>query len=97
MTRRDDGDGAPGGGGGGGGGDGGRGGSGQEALAALGAPAGLCAACRHASVLSSRSSTFLRCGMAEIDPSFPKYPGLPVVSCRGYDPVPGGAGGAIPA
>lgn len=53
-------------------------------LAQSGAPAGLCETCRHARVLASRSSVFLRCGMAEIDPSFPRYPRLPVLACRGY-------------
>ncbi|HUF77589.1 MAG TPA: hypothetical protein VMR44_01600, partial [Thermoanaerobaculia bacterium] len=56
-------------------------------IAQLGAPAGLCATCRHAAVLASRSSAYLRCGMAELDPSFPRYPRLPVVACRGYERV----------
>lgn len=60
----------------------------EEDLARLersGAPAGLCATCRHAGLLASRSSLFLRCGMAELDPSFPRYPRLPVLACRGYE------------
>lgn len=61
-----------------------------EALARLGSPAGLCASCRHAAILASRSSTFLRCGMADEDPRFPRYPGLPVVACDGHEPVPEG-------
>jgi hypothetical protein len=56
----------------------------------LGAPAGLCATCRHAAVLASRSSVFLRCGMAEIAPSFPRYPRLPVLACKGYERLPEG-------
>lgn len=60
-----------------------------EGVARLGAPAGLCATCRHAAILASRSSAFLRCGMAEIDPSFPRYPRLPVVACRGYEAMSG--------
>jgi len=63
-------------------------------LAKLGAPAGLCATCHHAAVLASRSSAFLRCAMAEVDPSFPKYPRLPVLACRGYERV---AEGGTPA
>ena len=59
-------------------------------LAQLGAPAGLCATCRHAVVLASRSSVYLRCGMAELDPSFPRYPRLPVLACRGYERVEAG-------
>lgn len=54
-------------------------------LATAGAPPGLCAACRHARVLASRSSVFLRCGLARSDPSFPRYPRLPVLACRGYE------------
>lgn len=61
-----------------------------EALARLGASAGLCATCRHAEILSSRSSTFLRCGMADVDPRFPRYPRLPVLACDGYERVPEG-------
>lgn len=54
-------------------------------LARESAPAGLCETCRHARVLASRTSLFLRCGRAETDPSFPRYPPLPVVACRGYE------------
>lgn len=54
-------------------------------LAREAAPAGLCETCRHARVLTSRTSLFLRCGRAEDDPSFPRYPPLPVVACRGYE------------
>jgi hypothetical protein len=54
-------------------------------LAREGAPAGLCETCRHARVLASRASLFLRCGLAESDPSLPRYPRLPVVACRGYE------------
>lgn len=71
--------------------DGDRGGSvTAEALARLGAPAGLCATCRHARTLASRASVFLRCGMVELDPSFPRYPRLPVLACKGYERVPEG-------
>lgn len=56
-----------------------------ERLARSGAEPGLCATCRHARILTSRTSAFLRCAMAEIDPSFPRYPRLPVLACRGYE------------
>lgn len=50
------------------------------------ANAGLCADCVHArSVKSDRGSTFLLCELSNRDPSFPKYPRLPVLSCRGYE------------
>ncbi|HEY6986382.1 MAG TPA: hypothetical protein VH375_09880 [Rhodanobacteraceae bacterium] len=49
--------------------------------------AGLCASCRFVDVItSSRSSTFYRCRLSETDPSFRKYPVLPVLACRGYRP-----------
>jgi len=47
---------------------------------------GLCASCRHVEVItSSRQSTFYRCRRADDDPSFRKYPPLPVLVCRGYE------------
>jgi hypothetical protein len=50
--------------------------------------AGLCAACRHAVVVTSdRGSRFVRCARAETDPSFPRYPPLPVLACRGVEPM----------
>jgi hypothetical protein len=48
--------------------------------------AGLCADCRHARrVESARGSRFFLCGRAVSDPSFLKYPRLPVLACRGYE------------
>ena len=29
---------------------------------------------------------FYRCGLSDIDPSFPKYPRLPVLECAGFEP-----------
>ena len=54
--------------------------------ARLAAQAGLCAACRHLQVLSSKRSTFVRCGRSDADPAMPKYPILPVLQCRGFEP-----------
>jgi hypothetical protein len=46
---------------------------------------GLCATCVHVQIITSdRQSEFVRCGLAKTDPSFPKYPRLPVVQCTGY-------------
>lgn len=43
---------------------------------------GLCRRCEHARpVTSSRGSTFWRCGVHDHDPSWPKYPPLPVRRC----------------
>jgi len=50
--------------------------------------AGLCGKCRHARIIrSDRGSTFYRCERALTDPSFSKYPRLPVLVCRGFDPA----------
>jgi hypothetical protein len=56
--------------------------------------AGLCADCRHTiRILSSRGSTFYRCGLSDTDPRFPRYPSLPITSCIGYEKI----GGRSPA
>lgn len=48
--------------------------------------AGLCATCAHVRrVTSDRGSVFYLCQLSEVDPSFPKYPRLPVLKCGGYD------------
>jgi hypothetical protein len=50
---------------------------------------GLCATCRFAEIVnSSRGSTFYRCTLAATNPSFPRYPALPVRLCAGYEPEP---------
>lgn len=53
-------------------------------LADLPTPPGLCATCVHRRLIASTRSTFLLCGLAEVDPRFPRYPPLPVVECGGY-------------
>lgn len=54
------------------------------------AGAGLCARCVHLRVLRSRkathTSTFVRCALSDVDDRFPRYPGLPVSSCAGFEP-----------
>ncbi len=55
-------------------------------LSRLNVPAGLCATCVHLRLLASKRSVFVRCGLAAIDPRFPRYPGLPVMACSGYEP-----------
>lgn len=48
---------------------------------------GLCAHCRfHRTQRSSRGSVFHRCERAESDASFARYPPLPVLRCRGFEP-----------
>ena len=47
---------------------------------------GLCADCRHAHVqTTARGSRFWRCGRAEEDARFVRYPRLPVLACPGYE------------
>jgi hypothetical protein len=47
---------------------------------------GLCVSCRWMwRVTSRRGSTFFRCGRADSDPRFPRYPALPVRACDGYE------------
>jgi hypothetical protein len=46
---------------------------------------GLCASCLHArQIESAKGSQFLLCQLSQSDPSFPKYPRLPVLTCPGY-------------
>jgi pimeloyl-ACP methyl ester carboxylesterase len=48
---------------------------------------GLCAGCEHLRrVRSARGSEFVLCARSALDPSFPKYPRLPVRQCKGYVP-----------
>ncbi|HXU45843.1 MAG TPA: hypothetical protein VN783_09970 [Thermoanaerobaculia bacterium] len=54
-------------------------------LARLPTHPGLCADCRHLRLLASRRSVFVRCGKAEEDERFPRYPALPVRECAGYE------------
>ncbi len=49
------------------------------------AESGLCSDCRHVrTILSDRGSVFVMCQLSAADPTFPKYPRLPVLSCRGH-------------
>jgi hypothetical protein len=60
-------------------------------LARTGDPdsAGLCATCRHARVItSSRGSRFILCERSRFDPRYPRYPGLPVLACAGFEEAP---------
>lgn len=55
-------------------------------LQSLPAHPGLCATCEHLRLLASKRSVFVRCGLAETDPAFVRYPPLPVRACPGYLP-----------
>ncbi len=47
---------------------------------------GMCADCRFMRLLeSARGSKFYLCERSTTDPTYPKYPRLPVPQCRGYE------------
>lgn len=47
---------------------------------------GLCASCDHVRVITSdKGSKFYMCQRSSTDPTFPKYPRLPVIECVGYE------------
>lgn len=47
---------------------------------------GLCASCdQRKIVVSDKGSKFYLCLRSTTDPTFPKYPRLPVVQCIGYE------------
>ena len=46
---------------------------------------GLCSRCTNARELKTKGgSTLILCELSKQDPSFPKFPPLPVLSCPGY-------------
>lgn len=52
-------------------------------------PPGLCASCQHVKITATnRGSVFYLCVRAQTDSTFRKYPPLPVLQCRGYEPQP---------
>lgn len=46
---------------------------------------GLCRDCRHVREVPAERATYWLCGRSATDPSFPKYPRLPVGQCRGFE------------
>jgi len=47
--------------------------------------AGLCDRCRYQRLIrNTRGSEFSLCERSKTDPDFPRYPRLPVASCRGF-------------
>jgi hypothetical protein len=57
---------------------------------------GLCASCRHSTVIAGARSQFWMCRLSATDPSFARYPRLPILECRGYERVAPDDGGAAP-
>jgi hypothetical protein len=56
----------------------------RAAVLRLSASPGLCTTCAHLQVVASSRSVFVRCGLSDTDPAFPRYPPLPVLRCAGY-------------
>ncbi len=54
------------------------------ASADAGDPVGLCRDCRHARQVAASRATYWLCRRSADDPAFPRYPRLPVRSCRGF-------------
>lgn len=51
-------------------------------------PAGLCNLCRYQQLVpTTRGSLFSLCRRSREDPSFPRYPRVPVIECRGFEPA----------
>lgn len=49
---------------------------------------GLCNTCAWVrKIENDRGSTFYHCGKSREDASFPKYPRLPVLHCRGFKSI----------
>jgi hypothetical protein len=49
--------------------------------------AGLCDSCRHQRLVpNTRGSVFSLCERSRIEPAYPRYPRLPVLSCPGFEP-----------
>ncbi|GAA3365445.1 hypothetical protein GCM10020366_65380 [Saccharopolyspora gregorii] len=56
----------------------------------LAVPAGLCRYCEHPSLNRTRRGvTYMRCTRAGWDERIPRYPGLPVAECVGFEPRTG--------
>ncbi|HUB35511.1 MAG TPA: hypothetical protein VL972_01685 [Solirubrobacteraceae bacterium] len=56
---------------------------------------GLCGKCVHrVEVRNTRGSVFSLCARSRTDPSYPRYPRLPVLECAGYERTLAGGGGA---
>ena len=56
----------------------------KQQLSLVSAPPGLCAECKHLWLAVSARSAFVRCGLAEEDARFLRYPPLPVRECSGF-------------
>jgi hypothetical protein len=70
--------------------------AGRRAGSTTAAEVGLCWTCIHARRVQTSRSRFWLCGRSATDPSFPRYPALPVLACRGFEPPNAAAAGMAP-
>ncbi len=50
-------------------------------------PVGLCESCVHRQIVrNTRGSTFSLCLRSRTQAEYPRYPRLPVLECKGYEP-----------
>lgn len=56
----------------------------EDPLPPVADPIGLCRDCRYARQVPAPNALYWMCQRSLDDPSFPKYPRLPVRSCRGF-------------
>lgn len=63
-------------------------------MAAMSQPAaGLCNLCLHQRLVpNTRGSVFSLCERSASDPSFPRYPRIPVLACGGFEADEGRSG-----
>ena len=52
-----------------------------------GPDAGLCATCVHQQLVHTTGLDVLAVPRSREDPAYPRYPRLPVLACRGYEPA----------
>lgn len=52
---------------------------------AVGVDPGLCGSCRWARLVTSKSSSFVRCGASDDHPGLLRYPPLPVLECPAFE------------
>lgn len=49
---------------------------------------GLCDTCAHQKPIpNTRGSVFSLCLRSREDPAYPRYPRVPVLNCKGYEPL----------
>jgi len=52
-----------------------------------GPAAGLCDSCSHQQIVpNTRGSSFSLCRRSRQDPTYPRYPRVPVLDCPGHEP-----------